>query len=62
MKINIEIEVSDDFEPCTYGCDRDCPFWYTDNDYECVHLYRKGDDYEWTCLVNDAMKKGDKDE
>ena len=58
MKIIFDIEVPDDFEPCTYGCDRDCPFGYTDDDYNCVHMYRKYDNYEWTCTVNEAMKKG----
>ena len=64
MKINIEIEVPDDFEPCTYGCDRDCPFGYRDDDefyYACVHQYRN-ENHDWSCPVKDAMKKGDKDE
>ena len=30
MKVTIELEVDDDFEPCTYGCDTYCPFGYRD--------------------------------
>ena len=64
MKINIEIEVDDDFQPCTYGCERECPFGhidYDDDDYCCVHLYTNNG-YDWTCPVKEAMKEGDKDE
>ena len=59
MKINIEIEVDDDFEPCTYGCEMHCPFGYLDDEYDCVHLYRN-ENYDWTCPVKEAMKKGNK--
>jgi hypothetical protein len=64
VKINIEIEVDDDFEPCAYGCDRDCPFGYInyrDDDYDCVHLYLKNDG-DWTCAVKEAMEKGRENE
>lgn len=59
MKVTIELEVDDDFEPCAYGCDRDCPFGYIDDDFECVHLYLKNDG-DWTCAVKEAMEKGKK--
>lgn len=61
MKVTIELEVDDDFEPCTYGCDRDCPFGYLDDDGHCYHIYYD-DYYEWTCPVNEAIEKGGKDE
>ena len=61
MKINIEIEVPDDFEPCTYGCEMHCPFGHISGDCLCVNMYYS-DDCEWTCVVNETMKKGNKDE
>ena len=54
MKINIEIELPDDFEPCTYGCDLYCPFGHIDEE-SCYHMYQN----EWSCPVKDAIKKGD---
>ena len=59
-KIVIEIEVDDDFEPCTYGCRTQCPFGYTDDDYDCVHLHCVTDGYGWSCPVQDAMEKENK--
>ena len=61
MKITIEIEVPDDFEPCTCGCDLHCPFGYTDGEC-CYYMYIDDDNYEWNCPVKDGMKKGNKDE
>lgn len=61
MEITIEIEVNNDFEPCVYGCELYCPFGHMDDDYACVHLYRK-DDSDWTCPVKEAMEKGRENE
>ena len=60
MKVTIEIEVNEDFQPCTYGCEMQCPFGHIDDDYRCVHLCRDRDGYEWTCPVKEAIEKGDK--
>lgn len=57
MKVDIEIEIPNNFEPCTYGCEMHCPFGYTVDDCDCAHLYAK-DHYEWSCFVKDAMEKG----
>lgn len=61
MKVIIELEFDDDFEPCAHGCEMYCSFGYKDDDYDCVNLYRNNDG-DWTCPVKEAMKKGDKDE
>ena len=58
MKVIIEFEVDNDFQPCTYGCEMECPFGYQDDDYRCVHLCRSSDGYGWSCPVKDAMEKG----
>lgn len=61
-KIVIEIEVDNDFEPCTGDCTMSCPFGYEDDYYCCVHLCRSGDGYGWSCPVKEAIEKGKKDE
>jgi hypothetical protein len=61
MKITIELEFDDDFEPCAYGCDRCCPFECLDDEYNCVHLYRNNDS-DWSCPVKDAVEKGRENE
>ena len=44
MKLKLEIDVSDDFEPCTFECIDECPFVYeefdAENPRECVHCYQ----------------------
>ena len=62
MKLTIEIELDDDFQPCTYGCEMHCPFGHVDDEYRCVHLCRDLDGYEWTCPVKEAIEKGENDE
>jgi len=62
MKVIIEIEVNDDLEPCTYGCETHCPFGYVDIDNDvCVHM-RRDVNYDFTCPVKEAVEKGNKDE
>jgi len=62
MKITIEFETDDDFEPCAYGCEMQCPFGYLDDEHDCVHSYRSYDDYDFTCPVKEAMEKGKRNE
>ena len=57
MKLTIEIEVDDDFEPCTYGCDICCPLGHYDgDDIPCSHM-ESDENFEFTCIVNETMKK-----
>ncbi len=57
MKVTIELDLPDDFQPCTIGCEYGCPFGYQDDDYRCVHLYRCRDGYHWSCPVKELIEE-----
>ena len=59
IKVTIELEVDDDFEPCTYGCEMGCPLGYMngDGDLACCNMERTEDGY-FTCLVKKSIEKG----
>ena len=53
-KVKIVLEVNDDFQPCTYGCEFQCPFGYFgDNGMDCDHIERSDDNV--TCIVKENM-------
>ena len=64
MKLNIEIEVPDDIEPCCiHSCATYCPFGYYDGDdmeERCNHM-TTNDNGNWECIVSKAMKKHDEE-
>ena len=56
MKIKLEIEVPDDFEPCAYGCEFHCPFGYlVDEDLDC-NLIERDEEWNFSCIVSKAIK------
>lgn len=52
MKVKIEVEVPDNFEPYTIGCADHCPFRYWD-DFNCVYDCRYT---EISCPLLKAME------
>lgn len=53
MKINVSIEVPDELEPCTCGCEAICPlsYWGADDSLMCT-LIMRDDNGELYCLLS----------
>lgn len=58
MKLMIELDFPDNFEPCIGGCQYECPLsHYNDDtrDYDCDHIMNG--ENGWECVVSKAMQR-----